>query len=220
MNLRQARWAKIALFTLTALAVWALSSRLYWDYQRRLALAAQLEKVQEVERTWEQQQQAQIDQYTQTLAEWEQQQKAVAKANEDRLQAWRRDTVIRQRVRVPEPSAVIAPVPTPPAAGPAITHSELNTDSTVIAAAPIPPAEPQYIVVEKPRPPPQLEPMPAPPEPPRTTRISISTESIEVELNEDTSWQTILQLLVLILGLYAGIRVVNRYTHIEDVEPA
>lgn len=48
--------------------------------------------------------------------------------------------------------------------------------------------------------------------PPSPTVIEVSAaEGIRIELQNDTSWQTILQLLVLILVTYGGVKLINRF---------
>ena len=65
----------------------------------------------------------------------------------------------------------------------------------------------------------EVAPTALPPPPPQSTKLEVTAEGMSVEIPEDTSWQTILQILVLVLGLYGGIRIINKYTHVEEAEP-
>lgn len=56
-----------------------------------------------------------------------------------------------------------------------------------------------------------LPPPPSPPPPPAVIEVS-AADGIRIELQNDTSWQTVLQLLTLILITYGGIKVINRLT--------
>lgn len=51
-----------------------------------------------------------------------------------------------------------------------------------------------------------------PPPPPGTTELAITKEGVSLIMPPDTKWRTVAQILALLLGLYGGVRVINRFT--------
>jgi len=179
----------------------------YFEYHRKQALAQELREIEQQAEQQRREELARMEQYRQDLARWEETVKAVERANNARVQRWER------RVAEQQVYPMIAPAPAPPP--PPASMGEPNGSGPVVAASPPPSA----LRVETVVPPPALENIPPPPEPPQPTVIEISAaDGIRIELQKDTSWQTILQLLVLILVTYGGIKVINRFT--ENPTPA
>jgi hypothetical protein len=54
-------------------------------------------------------------------------------------------------------------------------------------------------------------PLPPPPPPPPTVIEASLSQGIRVELQNDTSWQTILQLVFTVLATYLGLKLINKY---------
>lgn len=53
---------------------------------------------------------------------------------------------------------------------------------------------------------------PPPPPPPGTAELAITKEGVNLSWPADSEWRTVAQILSLLLGLYGGIRVINRFT--------
>ena len=201
-------------FVLTLCAGGALwtANELRYQHQRKEALAQQLTKIEAVKAEVAKKNAQEQEQYQQALAQWRSTSEQISERNQRRLERWRANRI---EVRTVEVAEAVAPAVVEPS--PYITHSNTQ-DGAVVAAAPAPaPPPPQTVtrVVEVERPPPLVIETPPPPEPPKPTVLEISAEGIKIELQEDTSWQTVLQLLVLLLVGYGGIRVINKYTESE-----
>lgn len=61
-----------------------------------------------------------------------------------------------------------------------------------------------------PSPPPPADGAPVPPPAPTIIHVS-PTDGLRVELQETTSWNTILQLIFTLLATYLGVKLINRY---------
>lgn len=51
-----------------------------------------------------------------------------------------------------------------------------------------------------------------PPPPPGTTELAITKEGVSLVMPPNSEWRTVAQILALLLGLYGGVRVINRFT--------
>jgi hypothetical protein len=187
-NRIKAAWVA-AMLGLSALTVWDL----YYEHERKQALAHQLREIELQTQHQIEVEKQRSDQYLREVEAWRQLVQGIEQTNRERIRSWER-RMTQQRVL---PSA-----PPPP---PVVIE---GPDGEPVVAAAIPAPIPR---VEVPRP--TLETIPPPPEPPQPTVIEISAaDGIRIELQKDTSWQSILQLLVLILVTYGGIKTINRFT--------
>lgn len=202
MKPQQAKVTKFCLYTAAALAAIYLIVDLAVNLEQRAALRTQLERVEAVNRDLDHQYQQQLEQYSLEMALWREQQQRIANQNRQRLERWQQNPVIRETRRIETLAREVT--------------ADTDTEAGMVAAIPTPIEE--EIIVERPRPLPKMIAVPEPPQQP--TRVKVSADSIELELAEDTSWKTVAQLLVLLLGLYGGVRTINKLTRSEEPEAA
>lgn len=206
---RKQKWKIAFVLPILILSVYTALS-LVKEYRHRTALQAQLEKLETLREVEQKEYQQQLDQWTKTVS-------VIQEKNQRTLSQWQRRPAARKVVEVPV-AEMAMPSPPPPAA---VIADNSNGEDVVAAAPPPPaamvmPAQPQYVIVEQSKPLPQLETVPPPPAKPPTV-IEVSAERVRIELGEDTSWQSILQILFLLLTTYLGIKLINKY--VRDPEP-
>lgn len=203
-------------------SLWTLWE-LQYQYQRRAALTQQLDKIETIEAELAQNQKQQEAAYQERLAQWQNVKRSVEAANRRLTDQWRRNRVVVETIRVPVEETVAAEASAEIVEDTSSSAISVDSSETAFPAAPAPapasPPPPQYEIVQIERPVamPALEAVPPPPEPPQPTVIEISAdEGIRIELQEDTSWQTIMQLLVLILVGYGGIKLINKFVKDDE----
>lgn len=202
MKKHEAKITKLCLYLVSAVLAIYLTVDLAQYLEQRAALRTQWQRIQQVNQDLDRQYQQQLEQYSLEMAVWREQQQRITNQNQLRVQRWQQNPVIRERKVIETLAREVT--------------ADTDTDAGMVAA--LPQLIEEEITVERPRPPPQLVAVPEPPQAP--TRVKISADSIELELAKDTSWQTVAQLLILLLGLYGGIRVINKLTRSEEPEAA
>lgn len=199
LSSQQAKLAQGCLIAVCSVAFALLSWRLYVGLEKQAAAQHRLAELVALQAKVDREYQQAHTQWDRDLQQWRAETARITEQNRRALAQWRANPV--ERIVKPLPrSQIVREVLKDSSAGP-------------VAAAPamIMESQPEYLVIERLKSPPTLKTAPEPPAAP--TRIKISVDSVELELDNNTGWQTIAQLLVLILGLYGGMKMINRLTY-------
>jgi len=208
VTLSKSKILKLSVLLLCAGGVIWTGNDLRNQYEHRKALNTQLAKIEAVQAEVAERNDEEQQRYQRELEQWTNVKARIESTNQQKMARWRANRTVVETIQVPV-LAVAAPAPV---AAPPETDDNLYTAPAAPPPAPVVEERYETVVVERPRPLPRIESVPPPPEPPKPTVLEISADGIKIELQEDTSWQTVLQLLVLLLVGYGGIRVINKYT--------
>lgn len=190
---------------------------LHYTQQRKALLVEQLQQAEAEEQAARDKAAQQQAEYENSLAQWRAETKKIEAQNTQRITQWQRE-LRRYQNRAEQLVKATPPAPPPPAADLVLDGEGNLTAVPLPAPAPAPAQVVNNIEIVIPSAP-KLDTAPPPPEPPPANIVEVSASNgIRIELQRDTTWQQILQLIALILVTYAGIKIINKYT--RDAEPA